>query len=69
MTKNTASGSNRGLGGVQKLMGENLKEPKSCLGQVFKFMLGCFEMSVTAWHWQATTQVVLKTQPSFCPAS
>ena len=47
----------------------NGREPKSCLGQVFNFKLGCFVMCTIAWSTQAQPSLMLKTQPRFCPVS
>ncbi len=47
----------------------NRREPESCLGQVFNFKLGCFVISVIAWHTTARPRLELKTQHRFCPVS
>ncbi len=47
----------------------NGKEPESCLDKVFNFKLGCFDISVVAWHTQERPRLELKTQPRFCPVS
>ncbi len=50
-------------------MKANGREPRSSLGQDFNFKLGCFVMSVIAWHVQAHPHLELKTQPRFHPVS
>jgi hypothetical protein len=47
----------------------NRTEPKSCLGQVFKFKLGCFVMCTIACHIQAWPSLELKTRPTYHPVS
>ncbi len=47
----------------------NRREPKSCLGWVFNFKLGCFVMYAIPWDIQARLSLELKTRPRFCPAS
>ena len=47
----------------------NGKEPKSFLGQVFNFKLGCFVMYTIVWPIQARQSLEFKTQPMFCPVS
>ncbi len=47
----------------------NGREPKSCLGRVFNFKLGCFVMCVIAWPTQAQLSLELKTWPRFRPVS
>ncbi len=42
----------------------NRREPKSCLGWVFSFKLGC---SCYEWNTQARSYLKLKTQPRFHP--
>ncbi len=55
-----------GLWGSTKANG---RKPKTGLGQVFNFTLGCFCYEATAWHEQARPHLELKTQPCFCPVS
>ncbi len=50
-------------------MKANGREPKSCLGLVFKFKLGRFLMYAIVWHVQACLSLELETRPSFCPVS
>jgi hypothetical protein len=45
-------------------MKANRREPKSCLGQVLNFKLGCFVMYITPWHIQAFPSLELKTLPA-----
>jgi hypothetical protein len=47
----------------------NGREPKSCLGRVFNFKLGCFVMCTIAWPIQARLSLELKTRPRFHPVS
>jgi hypothetical protein len=47
----------------------NGREPKSCLGRVFNFMLGCFVMCTIAWPIQVRPSLKWKTRPRFCPVS
>jgi hypothetical protein len=47
----------------------NRREPKSCLGWVFNFKLGCFVICTTAWPLQARPSLELKTRPRLCPVS
>ncbi len=50
-------------------MKANGREPKSCLGRVFNFKLGCFVKCTTAWPEQARPSLKLKTWPRFHPHS
>jgi hypothetical protein len=45
------------------------REPKSCLGPVFYFKLGCFVTCAVLWHIQVRLSLELKTRPRFCPLS
>jgi hypothetical protein len=45
------------------------REPRSCMGWVFNFKLGCLCMSAIAWHIQAPPHLKLKTRPRFCNVS
>ncbi len=45
------------------------REPKSCLGRVFNFELGCFVMYAIARHIQARPSLELKTRPRFHPVT
>ncbi len=47
----------------------NGREPKSCLGQVFIFKLGCFDMCTIAWPIQVWPSLQWKTRPGFRPVS
>ncbi len=49
---------------------DNGREPKSCLGQVFKFKFACFvTYAIIAQHIQACPSLELKTQPRLSPVS
>ncbi len=48
---------------------DNGREPKSCLGQVFNFKLGCLVMCTIAWPIQAWPSLELKTRLRFRPIS
>jgi hypothetical protein len=39
----------------------NGREPKSCLGRVFNFKLGCFVICTIAWPIQAPPSLEFKT--------
>jgi hypothetical protein len=56
---------------LQKLRGAkaNGREPKSCMGGVFHFKLGCLDMCTIAWPVQVQTSLEWKTRPKFCPVS
>ncbi len=45
------------------------REPKSCLGRVFNFELGCFVVYPIARHIQAPLSLDLKTRPKFHPVT
>jgi hypothetical protein len=45
------------------------REPKSCLGQVFNFKLGCFVRCTIAWPIQVRPSLQWKTRPRFRPVS
>jgi hypothetical protein len=47
----------------------NGREPKSCLGQVFIFKLGCLDMCTIALPIQVQPNLEWRTQPKFCPVS
>jgi hypothetical protein len=47
----------------------NGRKPKSCLGGVFNFKLGCFVMCTIAWPIQVLPSLQWKTQPRFRPVS
>jgi hypothetical protein len=51
-------------GECQKVNG---REPKSCLGQVFNFKLGCFCHEYNCVAQTNKPQLELKTRPLFCP--
>ncbi len=45
------------------------REPRSWLGRVFHFILGCSCISAIEWPIQAPQHLKLKTRPRFCPVS
>ncbi len=47
----------------------NGREPKSCLGQVFNYKLGCFDGMHILICADARPHLELKTRPRFCPVS
>jgi hypothetical protein len=47
----------------------NGREPKSCLGRVFNFKLGCFDMWSIAWYRQGRPDLELKTWLRCCPVN
>ncbi len=52
----------RGGSGSVKAIG---RDPKSCLGRVFNFKLGCFVTCTIAWPIHARPSLELKTRPRF----
>ncbi len=47
----------------------NMREPKTGLGQVFNFKLGCFDDEHVLIYADASPHLQLKTLPRFCPVS
>jgi hypothetical protein len=47
----------------------NGREPKSRLGRVFNFKLGCFVVRTIAWPIQVQPSLQWKTRPRFRPVS
>ncbi len=47
----------------------NGREPKTCLGRVFNYKLGCFNNVLVFIHVDVRPRLLLKTLPRFSPVS